>query len=65
MQAANAAADAPSVLSPEIAIPSAGISASLQSRPSLMVLGPESFRGGCSFGIDEFDSPIKVAQRLR
>ena len=44
--------DAPSVRSPEIVIPSAGaLSTTLQSvRCGSTVLGPESFRGGCSFG---------------
>ena len=42
---------APSVRLPEIVIPSASVTASLQSPiGTLLVLWPESFRGGCSFG---------------
>jgi hypothetical protein len=42
---------APSVPLPEIVIPSASANASLQSPTgTLLVLWPESFRGGCSFG---------------
>ncbi|ASY68977.1 hypothetical protein AOX55_00001798 [Sinorhizobium fredii CCBAU 25509] len=42
---------APSVRLPEIVIPSASVTASLQSPTgTLLVLWPESFRGGCSFG---------------
>jgi hypothetical protein len=51
LQALNAFQQAPSVLLPEIVIPSAGANAPF-SRVRLipLVLLPESFRGGCSFG---------------
>jgi len=48
--------DAPSVLMPESVNPSAGACcASLQSFMLLAVLVPESFRGGCSFGVGRTD----------
>jgi hypothetical protein len=50
--------DAPSVLMPEIAIPSAGTEMPLSRVfSSMSVLWPESFRGGCSFGTKEIGSP--------
>jgi len=47
---------APSVVVPESVIPSAGAaSASLQSAFTLAIRVPESFRGGCSFGVGQTD----------
>jgi hypothetical protein len=56
--AAADAGDAPSVLMPEIAIPSAGTNVPLSRVfTSKSVLWPESFRGGCSFGTNKVGSP--------
>ena len=60
-QDATCTGDAPSVLSPEIVIPSAGaFRTTLQSvvQPSRSML-PESFRGGCSFGISYLDVVVQ------
>src|SRR5262249_61079792 len=49
---------APSVCLPENVIPSAGATcASFQSTSIIAVLLPESFRGGCSFGVGKPISP--------
>lgn len=46
----------PSVCLPENVIPSAGATrASFQSTSIVAVLLPESFRGGCSFGVGRPD----------
>ena len=61
------AGDAPSVLSPEIAIPSADASGAPLSRvlSHTPVLGPESFRGGCSFGIERTRFSRRIPQHTR
>src|SRR4029453_1735938 len=52
---------APSVCLPENVIPSAGATrASFQSASTIAVLLPESFRGGCSFGVGRPISPAMV-----
>jgi hypothetical protein len=52
---------APSVALPENVIPSAGATrASFQSTSTIAVLLPESFRGGCSFGVGSPISPAMI-----
>src|SRR5262249_29662732 len=53
---------APSVCLPENVIPSAGATcASFQSTSIIAVLLPESFRGGCSFGVGKPISPAVIS----